>query len=274
MKYFKLAFKYLFKNVGYISLIWLLPALFLGFFCGPFRIIEFMNLYPTTTIAQFSDIFKILMPTDWLAILLSILAVLLVSIFLSMVFGEMESHMRSGKFRFKNLFAYVNNDILVVFANIVFLAIIYVGIMLIFGSIAFLLHLVMSGLAGVATTLNIIITIVLAVCVLVLYTFLTSVFLINIPNMITNGYSLKEGLSSTIQLIGKSGFNILIGYLLPYVVFIPFVSLLCKTNASWVANVVCVFLQYAYYSSLTMTSFFELSNLPRYDNRKYYNYNK
>lgn len=274
MKYFKLATKYMFRNFGYVSLIWLLPALFLGFFCGPFRIIEFLNKYPTTQISQFSNIFEILMPTNWLTILLSVLAIVLVAIFLSMAVGEMESHMRSGKFRFKNLFAHVNNDILVVLVNLVLLAVIYIVLTLIFGSIAFLLHLVLSGLSNVPTVINSILVIVLACASIVLYTFITSVFLINIPNMITNGYSLKEGISSTSQLLGKSSINVLFSYLLPYVIFIPFVSLLCTTNASWVANVICVFVQYAYYSCLTMTSFFELSNMPRYDNRKYYNYNK
>jgi hypothetical protein len=264
----------MFKNFGYISLLWILPAVFIGLFLGPFRIIEFMNIYPTTQISNFSGIFSILMPVSFLKVVLCILAVVLVSIFLSMVFGEMENHMRSGKFRFKHIFRFVNNDILVVLVNIVLLAIIYAVLMFLFGSILFLLHLMFSGLSNAPTVINSIVAIVLSAGVIVLFTLITMVFLINIPNMITNGYSLKEGISSTGQLIGKSTMSLLVAYLLPYIIFIPFVSLLCKTNAFWVANIICAFIEFTYYSTLTMTSFFELSNLPRYDNRKYYNYNK
>ncbi|MGN1213212.1 MAG: hypothetical protein ACI4TZ_04135 [Christensenellales bacterium] len=274
MKLFNLGIKYMFKNFGYIALLWLLPAVFVGLFCGPFKIIEFMNLYPTTSISNFGDIFAILMPFDWIKLLLVILAVALVAVFLSMVLGEMESHMRSGKFSFKNMFTLVNNDILVVLINIVLLAVIYALLTFIFGCVSFLFHLMFSGLSNIPTVLNSILTIVLATAFISLYTFITQVFLINIPNMITNGYSLKEGISSTMQLIGKSGFKLWISFLLIYVVIIPFVSLLCKTNVVWIANIICTYLQFMLYSSITMTSFFELSNTPRYDNRKYYNYNK
>lgn len=274
MKLFNLGIKYMFKNFGYIALLWLLPSVFVGLFCGPFKIIEFMNLYPTTSISNFGDIFAILMPFDWLKLLLVVLAVALVAVFLSMVLGEMESHMRSGKFSFKNMFTLVNNDILVVLINLVLLAVIYALLTFIFGCVSFLFHLMFSGLSKIPTVLNSIITIVLATAFISLYTFVTQVFLINIPNMITNGYSLKEGVSSTMQLIGKSGFKLWISFLLIYVVIIPFVSLLCKTNVVWIANIICTYLQFMLYSSITMTSFFELSNTPRYDNRKYYNYNK
>lgn len=274
MKLFTLGIKYMFKNFGYMSLLWLIPSVFVGLFCGPFKIIEFMNLYPSANIASFGDIFSILMPVDWLKILLCVLAIALVSVFLSMVFGEMESHMRSGKFTFKNMFTFVNNDILVVLFNIVLLAIIYAILMFLFGSLSFLFHLIFSGLSNIPTVLNSIITIIFASGFLALYIFITVVFLVNIPNMITNGYSLKEGISSTMQLIGKKGFKLWVSYLLPYVVIVPFVSLLCKTDFIWIANIICTFAQYMIYSSVTMTSFFELSNTPRYDNRKYYNYNK
>lgn len=274
MKLFNLGIKYCFKNFGYISLLWLLPSVFVGLFCGPYKIIEFMNAYPTANIETFGDIFAILMPFSWLKLLLAILAIALVAVFLSMVVGGMESHMRSGKFSFKNMFTFVNNDILVVLINIVLLAVIYAVLTFLFGCLAFLFHLMFSGLANVPTILNSIITIILASGFVALYAFITNIFLVNIPNMITNGYSLKEGISSTMQLIGKKGFKLWFSFMLPYVIIVPFVSLLSSTGFVWIANIVCTYLQYMIYSSITMTSFFELSNTPRYDNRKYYNYNK
>lgn len=274
MKFFKLGTNYWFKNIGYISLLWVIPAVFAGLLCGPYQIIQFINYYPKTQISSFGDIFNILMPIGWLRLLVVIGAIALVSIFLSMTIGEMERHMRSGKFSFKNIFAFINNEILVVFVNIVLLVIIYFILTFILGSILFLFHLIFSGLTNIPTLLNSIVAIVLCCVIIVLYTLAVALFLINIPNMITNGYSLKEGISSTCQLISKKTFKILLAYVLPYVIIIPFVCGLANTSIIWIPNIICTFLQWSYYSSLTMTSFFELSNLPRYDNRKYYNYNK
>ena len=172
------------------------------------------------------------------------------------------------------MFTYVNNDILVVLINIILLAVIYAVLTFLLGSISFLLHLIFSGLSNIPTVLNSVFTIILTCAFLALYVFITVVLLVNIPNMITNGYSLKEGISSTMQLIGKSGFKLWLSFLLPYVIFIPFVILLCDTGFVWIASIVCTYLQYMIYSSTAMTSFFELSGTPRYDNRKYYNYNK
>ena len=90
--------------------------------------------------------------------------------------------------------------------------------------------------------------------------------------MITNGYSLKVGISSTAQLVGKNTFSLLIAYLAPCIFIIPLVSLLCKTDVSWLANILSCLIMTVYYSALTMTSYFELSDTSRYDNRKYYNY--
>ena len=57
-----------------------------------------------TTISSFGDLFSILMPFYWQRIVFTLLAVLIVSIFLSMAIGQTESHMRSGKLKFKEIF--------------------------------------------------------------------------------------------------------------------------------------------------------------------------
>lgn len=272
MKFIKLGSTYFFKNSWWMMLIWLLPSIFAGLLIGPFQIVQFMNVYPSTPIGGFSDIFKILMPFEWLKIIFVILGILLVAIFLCMAFGETESHMRSGKLRFKEIFSYVNNDILVTLVNVLLIVVIYAVLTFLLGSILFLLHLLLSGLSNVPTVLNIIIAIVFCVAILIVFTFAVLLFLINIPNMISNGYSFKEGISSTMQLISKNTFKLLLAYLVPYLIIIPLVSGLCRTNALWVANILCFLVTMSYYSSLTMTVYYELSNTSRYDNRKYYNY--
>lgn len=274
MKYFKSSFGYMFKNFGFVSLIWLLPSVFVGVLCSPYQIINFINFYPTKQIDNFKSIFEILMPFHWLRMLFVIVGVIFVVLFICMAFGEIEAHMRTGKFVLRNLLTYVNNDILVVLVNIVVLTLLNLFLTFIMGCVMFLLHLILSGLTCTPTVLNSIITIVLACLLIVANVFLNCLFLTNILNMLTNGYSLKEGISSTFQLIGKNTFGLLLAYIFPYAIIIPFVSALCRTNFWWIPGILCTYFQYMYYCCLCLTSFFDLSNTPRYDNRKYYNYNK
>ena len=272
MRFIKLGSKYFAKNCWWLLLIWLVPSVFIGLLAGPFQIVEFINKYPSTVISSFADIFKILMPLSWQRVVFALIGVVLVSVFLSMSVGQTESHMRSGKLNFKEIFSYINNDILVVVINVIVIEIVYLLLTFILGSVLFLFHLLLSGLSSVPSVLTVIIAIILCCGILLLYGFVLAMFLINIPNMITNGYSFKEGVSSTAQLMGRNSFGLIVAYLLPYLIAIPLVSLLCKTNALWVANVLCFWLGSTYYSSLTMTAYFELSDTNRYDNRKYYNY--
>ena len=272
MKYFKLGGKYALKNSWWLMLMWLLPSVFVGLCCNPFGLIQFANMYPNSTISHFGDIFAILMPVDWLKFVFLILGILLVSVFLSMVFGQTESHMRSGKLSFKELFSYVNNNVLVVLVNVVFLELINLAVTFLFGCVSFLIHITLSGLANPPTVISSVVVIIIACAVLITTLLLDILFFVNIPNMISNGYSLKEGISSTAQLIGKNTFSLLLAYLIPYVVIIPLVSLLCKTGVAWLANILSFLILTVFYSALTMTAYFELSDTNRYDNRKYYNY--
>lgn len=272
MKFIKLGSSYFFKNSWWMLLIWLLPAIFVGLLASPFQLIQFVNVYPSTVISGFGDIFQILMPVSWLRVVFVILGIVLVAIFISLAIGISESHMRSGKLGFKEMFSYVNNDILVSLVNILIIEVIYIILTFLLGSILFLAHLLLSGLSSTPTILNFIIAIVFCVVSLLIFTLACAMFLVNIPNMISNGYSLKEGISSTSQLISKNTFKLLFAYLVPYIFIIPFVSLLAKTNVLWIANIISFLLLGAYYTCVTMTAYFELSNTSRYDNRKYYNY--
>ena len=274
MRYIKLCFGYLFKSGWYIWLLWLLPSIFVGFCCLPFNLIKFINIYPSITISHFGDMFWALSPVTWLNFLFAVLGIVLVSIVLSMTIGQMESHMRSGKLNFKEIFSYVNNNILVVLVNVILMFVISFVMTFLLGAVLFLFHIMFSGLSNTPTVLNIVFAVILSAGTLVLFMFAMAIFCFNIPNMITNGYSLKEGISSSVSVIGGNAFKLALAFLLPFVIVIPFFSLLAKTNVLWIANLISALLVMSYYSVLTMTSYFEISNTSRYDNRKYYNYNR
>ena len=96
--------------------------------------------------------------------------------------------------------------------------------------------------------------------------------MINVPNMLYNGYTFKQSLASSINLISKDLLNLILAFVLPFVLIIPLISIFNFSNvALHIVNVICVIISIMYYSSLTMTMYYDLSNLTRYDERKYYN---
>ena len=270
MRFIKNSFVYLYKNFLYIFLFSLLPALFSGLLLKPFKMIEFVNSYPKNTVKNFGDIFYAIFDISWLNCLLYVFAIIILAIFVSVIFGVMENHFRSGKRNYKSIKGYINNNILTVLLNFFVLAVAIFIVTFLATTIIYLFHILFSGLNcspnGLCIALSIIIVYFCANLSLSL------LLLLNIPNMIITGYTFKNSIGGTFNFIGKNFVWLLLGLLVPFVVTIPLVSL--ATGSGWLllVNVVCVLFSIMYYSSFIMVSYFDLNNLNRYDNRKYYNF--
>ena len=111
MRYIKLSFKYSVKNILFLFLMSLIPAIFIGSLLSPFKFLEFINNYASLTIVSFADIFYSIIDISWLKVLFYCLALGLISVFVSIIVGEIENHFRSGKKNFYNFKNYINNNI-------------------------------------------------------------------------------------------------------------------------------------------------------------------
>ena len=140
MKFIKQSFSYMIKNYLYIFLFCIIPVAFIGILNSPFKIIEFMNKYPTSLINNFGELFSLIFNLNWLDFVLGILGIVIFSLFLSIILGHMENHMRSGKNNFKNMHSYVNNNILVVLVNVFALVVAYLVLMFLLACLLFLFH--------------------------------------------------------------------------------------------------------------------------------------
>lgn len=272
MKYIKLSFKYLFKNFLYIFLLAVIPAVFLGTLTSPFKIFEFMTNYKDITVNDFGSIFSGLFDVKFLPIFFGLIGLVILAIFVSLAIGQMENHMRSGKINYKSMFQYVNNNILVVLVNIFITLIIWFMLQFLLSAILFLLHLIISGLGNTPNVANIILAVLLCALKFVLFIQVVSIMLINIPNMLISGYPIKQAISNSIKLLNKNNFQFLLAMFLPFVIIIPLACLL-KGGWCYLTDILGVLIIFLHYTTLCMTSYFELSGTPRYDNRKYYHYN-
>ena len=271
MKYIKSALSYLFKNFLYVFLLALVPAGFIGGLLNPFKTFSFMTDYSKINVKSFGDVFNSLIDFNWLPILLSVLALLVLAISVSLIIGQMENHLRCGKLYFKNMFQYVNNNIVVVVSNFLLLILIWFVLQFFLSVFVFLNHLIFSGLNNLPNVATIVIAVILCAVKFVLFIQVALILLLSMPNMLISGYPIKQSISNSIKLINKNNLKLMLAMVLPFIIIIPLACLL-KGGWSYLTNILGILILIIYTCPLIMTSYFELSGTPRYDNRKYYNY--
>lgn len=272
MKFIKLSSQYMFKNIAYLFIFSIIPAVFIGSVLNPFKIIEFANIYSSIPVTNFGTIFYGLIDFTFLQISLWIVGLVLLSIFVAGIIGQMEHHLRSGKLNIAEAREYVNNNVLLVFVNIFILFIVAIIIMFVTATILFLLHLVMSGINVSPTVGNVVVSNVMLSIIFVMYAFVASTFFINIANMMTNGYPFRHSFGSVIKLQQKNSLQLIVAILLPFTLITLLISIFVISSTIMpFVNIVGTLLLIMYFSSFAVTTYFELTKTKRYDNiRKYY----
>lgn len=271
MRYIKLSVKYSVKNILFLFLMSLIPAITIGSLLSPFKFLEFINNYANLTIVGFGDIFYSIIDINWIKILFYALGLILLSVFLSVIVGEIENHFRSGKRNYLNFKHYINNNILTILLNLFIFVVLNFVISFLCGTVIYLFHMIFCGLNTTANVGCVIIAIIVFTLYFCVIGLCGLALLINVPNMMINGYNFKQALSSTINLIGKDFFNLVLAFILPFALIIPLISIFNFSSiALHIVNSICLIISIIYYSSFALSAYFDLSNLPRYDERKYF----
>lgn len=271
MRYIKQSFKYIYKNGLVLLLFSLVPAIFYGGLLRPFKFIEFINNYSNLTVLNFGDIFFSIIEISWLKLLYYVFAFILFGVFFSIIIGIIENHFRSGKNNYSNIKAYINNNITSVLINIILLFLINFVLSFLSSVLIYLFHVLLVGLNTTPSLACIIIAILIFVIYFCVSMSLGFVFMLNVPTMMQNGYLFKQSISNTINAIGNNYFNLILAYLAPYLVIIPLISIFSfSTILIKIINMILALGLIIYYSAFVMVAYYDINNLPRYDNRKYY----
>ncbi len=267
MKLFKDSWAYIYKNWWYL-LLWALPVgVFAGILFEPFKSIKFIANFKNLTVNSFADIFNGLFNFSFKGVVFFLLAFVIISVAVSVILGFIENNMRSGKKDFKEILKYFNNNVIIVMVNlIIFVAIMFV-IKFLLAALLFMFFILFSGLKSQPNVGTIILSCVLIVGSIVLSLQIFSVFIINIPNMIINGFNFKNALYSSMKYVNKTNFKMLLACILPFVLIFASVIL---TNGFWLVNLILTMVLFVYYCALSMVAYFYVSDTARYDNRKYY----
>jgi len=271
MRYIKLSFKYLIKNILFVFLLSLIPAIFMGSLLSPFKFLEFINNYANLVVVNFGSIFYSIIDISWLKLLFYFIGFALLFVCVSIIIGLIENHFRSGKRNYTSIKNYINNNILTVCINLIIIFVINFVLSFLSGTIIYLFHIMLAGINSAPNAGCIVIAIIMFVLYTCVMAVISLVLLLNIPNMNINGYTFKQSISSTINFIANKFFHLLLAVLLPLVIIIPLISIFNFSSiALHIINVICLIISIMYYSSFVMTAYFDLANIMRYDNRKYY----
>lgn len=269
MKFIGLSLKYMFKNFLYIFLLCLVPAVFIGLLLNPFKIFSFMANYSKITVNSYGSIFNALFDFNIVSLILLVVGIVLISVCASMVLGAMENHLRSGKLNYKNLTSYINNNLMVIMLNLFAMIVIYFLLICLLSAILLLFHLMFSGIGNTPTVFNTIFSVIFCAGVFALFVQVMAIGFVNIPNMIINGDPFRQATANSVNQLNKKNFWFLLAIVIPFLVIIP---LICIIPAGWLwtINILGTLFVLMYYCSLTMTGYFEICDIMRYDNRKYY----
>lgn len=271
MRYIKLSFKYLIKNGLFLFLLGLIPAIFIGLVLSPFKFLEFINNYTSIAVVNFGNIFFGVVDISWLKLLFYVLAFALLGICVSVIIGFIENHFRSGKRNYYSFKNYINNNILVVLLNLITISVLNFVLQFLCATLIYLFHLMFAGVNASANVGSLIVAIIIFVLYFIISSIYSMVLTLNIPNMMINGYTFKQSLSSTINSLTKNFINLLLAFLLPFILIIPLISIFNFSGVALsIVNCICVLISIMYYSALVMTAYFDINNINRYDNRKYY----
>jgi len=252
----------------------IIPAVFIGILIQPFGLIEMLYHYPSMASFTFGDFFVNVYSRGALGILWFALGFILLVIFISFLVGKIEYHFRTGRFDISSHNARgLNNNFgdLAIMAGIMLLVdflLNLLGILLIC-----LVHVIFCG-GGAVVTAAVVINWVVGVSVILTQGLFTCMCMFAAIDMIIMGSPLTVAMSNVFNSYSRHKWSSLIVAMFPFAVGIVFTVLGLLTGAVWVvwiANIISMLFVIPYVCILGMVDFFDYYNMPRYDNRQYYN---
>ncbi len=262
---------YYFKNILYMLLFAIIPAVFIGVVIHPFSLIEMLYNYPSMASYTFGSFFANVYMGGWWLILWFILGFLILVVAISFLVGKIEFHFRTGRFDISSHSARgLNNN----FGDLAIMALLMMLVDFILNLLAillmFLTHFIICADGG-AVLASTIINWVIGILFTAFEGVCTCVFMFAAIDMIIMGSPLTVAISNVFNSYSqKIWSNILVGAF-PFLVGIALTVIGSLIGVVWLTNIISMLFIIPYVCILGMVQFFKYYDIPRYDNRKYYN---
>lgn len=272
MRYIGSALRYMFKNFIFIFLFALIPSYFFAMTVDTENAeILVKSFLDTNATLEFSRLFTFFSPVNARGWPFALVCFAAMAIFLPMLFGFIEKHMRIGSRTFRGVAGRFNTNFLSTLVVIVLGALSYELWALITAGLIFAEALLLNGIACAVVALLTYVGMVALLC------YLASAFLLWLPCLLMTGYNFMDALVYTNQLSAGNKGGLFLAVFLPaaagVAVEVAAVVLcgLAELGAVLFAVTELLFLFLVlYYSSLMFTAYFRLAGEERNDLKKKY----
>ncbi len=268
MNYLKSIISYYLKNFWFLTLLSVIPALFIGLLLRPFQFVEFLYQYPFQTLGGFSDFFFAILSFDWLSLLLGIVGLFLVATIMSILLGKMESHFRIGRQNYSLKDSGFNNNFSSVLLAVFCVAFCYLVLALLSAMLIMLFNFIFSGSL-------MFISVILSYIVALIFFWLMSVIVVHFGVLASDrmimGSTFATAMSNASQATHKNTAQRLLVGLLPFLLSFLLTLLGSWLGIVWLTNIISLLIILPYFSIFVLILFFDHYGLTRYDTRPYYN---
>lgn len=228
MGYIKQSLIYYKKNLFYVLLLSLVPAIIIGGGTEPCSMLQFFINFPHGNYNTFGDIFLAQSELSWRSILIGIVIFPLFIASISAFAGMISRHFRYGILNFDNFARRINNNFLQVFL----LSVMFLLLTQIYAIICTSITLVWVTTIGINTTslaLTIVTNLIFMAIVLVIFAFCS----VALPIMSISGLGIKKALAESIRLVKPKIFKVIIAIVLPLIIPYTIMGVLAGFDFWW-----------------------------------------
>ena len=228
MGYIKQSLIYYKKNLLYVLLLSLVPAIIVGAGTEPCSMLQFFINFTDGNYKTFGDIFLAQSEVTWRSFLIGVLVFPLIIASISAFAGMISRHMRYGVLDFDNFTRRINNNFLQVFL----LSIIFLVLTQIYAIICTSITLVWVTTIDVNTTslaLTIVTNLIFMAILLMIFAFCS----VALPIMSISGLGIKKALAESIRLVKTKILKVIVAIVVPLIIPYTIMGVLAGFDFWW-----------------------------------------
>ncbi len=267
MRFARLALQYLRKNFWYLALATLVPSVVMGLLTEPCTMIRLFAHFDQSKLVTFADVFFAISELNWISLLIGIAAVLIFSVFFSIVCGLESKHMRWGILSGKGLSKRINNN----FLPVIKIMLVFLFIMELYAVICTLFTFLWVKVIR-KTVVALTLTIIFNVAFFLVMLFAMILLSLTLPIMSVRGLNLRKAIAESVSLMKGKFFRMLFAVVVPMLIPYVVMAVLAAFDFWWrkIINIFLFVYVFSYYITLMYTSFMDIEDIDREDLKNKY----
>ena len=270
MRYMKLAFQYMTKNILFLLAVVIVPAILVGLTTEPSSMLMFFVGFTDADYTSFGQIFLAQSEMNWKSLLISVAVIPIVIAFISGACGMVARQMRYGVVELKDFHVRINNNFILI-CKTVFILIVVSQIYAVFCSAATFFWVKMFDDKLWALSL----TIIFNSLTMFIFIIVGSLFSLAVPTMSITGLGMRSGLAESAKIIKGHFMKFLVAVFVPIAIPYTIICTLAAYDFWWRRFIYPVFFvfMFAYYISLLYATYCDIADVDREDLKNKYSFN-